>query len=116
MPGLAKSIVEDLAGRLREYLSTGTQLSEPVYLTAGGSAAVFKVETATGIRAIKVFDPKFLEGPSAPAERRRLELQRKLVGHSCPNLVDSFAVEEALGTASSRWNMYPSGITSEDSG
>jgi len=46
-----------------------------------------------------VFDPRFLEGESGPAERRRLELQRKLIGHACPYLIQVCSIEEAEGTA-----------------
>ena len=46
-----------------------------------------------------MFDPKFLEGDGGPAERKRLDLQRKLVGHSCPYLVTLYNTEEAEGTA-----------------
>lgn len=60
---------------------------------------MFKVETPRGSRAFKVFDPKFLEGGTGPAERKRLDLQKKLIGHPCPYLVTVYSVEEAEGTA-----------------
>jgi serine/threonine protein kinase len=99
MPTLHPAVIADLTERLvkrLEVLGIGTP---PAFINAGGSAAVFKVETASGTRAFKVFDPKFLQGESGPAERKRLELQRKLIGHSCPYLVTVYSVEEAEGTA-----------------
>lgn len=64
----------------------------------GGSAAVFRWDTDSASRALKVYDPKFFNSSAAPAERRRLELQRRLIGKPCQSLIDILAVEEAHGT------------------
>jgi len=64
----------------------------------GGSAVVFKWEQQGVLRALKVYDPKFLASDAAPAERNRLDLQRRLVNHHCPSMVDTLAVDEHLGT------------------
>nr|WP_165493102.1 protein kinase [Hylemonella gracilis] len=53
----------------------------------GGSAAVFCAETSSGDVAIKVYLPEFLSGKGGTAERRRIELQRQLIGHTCSSLV-----------------------------
>ena len=48
-------------------------------LGAGGSAAVFKWMLPTAEdRALKVYDPAFFRTDAAPAERHRLEIQRRL--------------------------------------
>lgn len=99
MPALDQATIDDLTDRLRRYLYSRSGYSEPRYLTSGGSAAVYAVASEAGPRCIKVFNPVFLNGQSGPAERKRLELQRKLIGHGCASLVQTFGVEEAEGTA-----------------
>ena len=99
MPALDPAVIKDLRKRLGKRLAVLGVSAPPVFVNAGGSAAVFRVETAEGSRAFKVFDPKFLKGDAGPAERKRLELQRKLIGHSCPYLVGLHSIEEAQGTA-----------------
>src|ERR1043166_5670484 len=99
MPALGASVIADLTGRLQKRLAALGVRNAPTFINAGGSAAVFRVETANGPRAFKVFDPKFLTEDGGPAERKRLELQRKLIGHSCPNLIAIHSIEEAEGTA-----------------
>lgn len=99
MPTLDRAIVEDLSGRLRLFLHSRGCFDEPRYLTSGGSAAVFHVNTDKGPRCFKAFNPEFLSGQSGAAERKRLQLQRRLVGHSCVSLVQTYCVEEAEGTA-----------------
>ena len=99
MPALDTTVVSDLTNRLHYRLQTLNIATSPTFVNAGGSAAVFKVETPDGVRAFKVFDPRFLEGIGGPAERNRLALQRKLIGHDCPYLVRVYSIEEAEGTA-----------------
>jgi serine/threonine-protein kinase len=99
MPGLDNAVVEDLNKRLQIYLLKVGGYDSPVFVKSGGSAAVFKASGPVGLRAIKVFDPRFLCGPNSSAERRRLDLQRRLIGHSCPNLVQIFKIEESEETA-----------------
>jgi len=99
MPALDAVVIDALAARLRKRLAVLGLETLPAFINAGGSAAVFKVETPAGTCAFKVFDPRFLEGESGPAERRRLELQRKLIGHACPYLIQVCSIEEAEGTA-----------------
>ena len=52
-----------------------------------------------GLRAIKVYDPRFLTDTNAPAEQRRLALQQSLIGHNCTPLVQIYAIQEDLDTA-----------------
>lgn len=99
MPALADSIVADLTERLCRYLKSSGAYGETVYLASGGSAAVFSVATPQGRRAFKAFNPEFFCGPAGPAERKRLEVQRKLIDHTCPSLIQTFRVDEAEGTA-----------------
>lgn len=108
MPALEQSVIDDLEGRLKKILnSLGEGYGAPKFLSAGGSAAVFRVEGASGIRAFKVFDPKFLLGAGGAAERRRMDIQKRLIGHSCPTLVQTFRIEEAEGTAFTEMEFVP---------
>ncbi|MBX9722858.1 MAG: protein kinase [Candidatus Obscuribacterales bacterium] len=99
MPALDPTIVKDLTSRLVKYLADRGNYSAPCYLTSGGSAAVFKAESVEGVRAFKVFDPRFFEGEVGEAERQRLEVQRRLIAHECPSLIQTFHVQEAYDTA-----------------
>lgn len=99
MPALDQTIVADITSRLEQYLNIKGGYSAPTYLASGGSAAIFKVEGPAGARAFKVFDTRFFDGELGDAERRRLEVQRRLIGHECMSLVQTFQVEEAEGTA-----------------
>lgn len=99
MPDLSQEVLLDIEGRLGRYLEGKAGYHTPVYIACGGSAATYSVTTNAGKRAIKVYDPKFLKGPSSQAEKRRLELQRTLIGHSCEHLVTIYTVDETEGTA-----------------
>ncbi|GLS05935.1 hypothetical protein GCM10007860_30990 [Chitiniphilus shinanonensis] len=99
MPALDEKIVADVAERLDRHLKGKSGFGPAKYLTSGGSAAVFLVPAPGGARVLKGFNPKFFDGPTGAAEQKRLDLQRKLIGHSCPSLVQTFEVVEAEGTA-----------------
>jgi eukaryotic-like serine/threonine-protein kinase len=99
MPGLEQSVIDDLEVRLKRYLYSLGGYGTPKFLSAGGSAAVFRVEGPSGVRAFKCFAPAFLSGAGGAAERRRLDVQRRLIGHACPTLVQTFRIQEAEGTA-----------------
>lgn len=99
MPALAQHVIDDITLRLRRYLATLGTYGEPQFIDAGGSAAVYRVESEAGLRALKVFNPVFLNGPSGDAERRRLQVQRRLINHNCATLVQTYRVDEAEGTA-----------------
>lgn len=73
----------------------------------GGSAAVFRWDSGSTTKALKVYDPKFLSGPAAPAERFRLDLQRRFIGNHCPSLIDTLAVEEEHGTCFVEMEFFP---------
>src|SRR3989344_4434213 len=73
----------------------------------GGSAAVFRWNLGSTIKALKVYDPKFLSGPAAPAERSRLGLQRRFIGTHCASLIDTLAVEEERGTCFVEMEFFP---------
>lgn len=64
----------------------------------GGSAAVFRWDTGSATKALKVYDPKFLKGSTSSAERFRLGLQCRLIGNHCQSLINTLAVEEEHGT------------------
>jgi serine/threonine-protein kinase len=99
MPALEQQVLDDLSLRLQRYLMARSGYAIESFLSSGGSAAVFKVASPAGPRAIKVYSPEFLADGRGDAERRRLALQRRLVGHDCPWLVRLHAIDEAEGTA-----------------
>jgi eukaryotic-like serine/threonine-protein kinase len=107
MPALDDKVIKDVTERLEAYLATKVGYATPIYLTSGGSAAIFQVQSPTGLRAFKVFDPRFFEGAAGEAERRRLEVQRRLIGHECASLVQTYEVEESLGTAFMEMEFVP---------
>ncbi|RYH66143.1 MAG: serine/threonine protein kinase [Alcaligenaceae bacterium] len=98
MPDLDEKVVQDIKLRLNSYLKDLGNYGEPQYLSSGGSAAVFKVEGPTGLRAFKGCNPELLVGSRAEAERRRLDIQRRLLNHSCKSLVQTYRIEEAQGS------------------
>ena len=107
MPALEQSVIDDLEARLNRYLTSIGGYGAPKFLSAGGSAAVFRVKGPSGVRAFKAFVPAFLSGTGGAAERRRLDVQRRLIGHTCPTLVQTFRIEEAEGTAFTEMEFVP---------
>lgn len=107
MPALDGKVVADLTGRLQGFLKDLGGYDEPEFLNSGGSAAVFKVKSAHGLRAFKAFNPEFLNGPGGAADRRRLDVQRRLIEHPCQSLVQTYRVEEAQGTAFMEMEFVP---------
>lgn len=99
MPDLSSEVVDDLTLRIKRYLASKSDYQFLDYVTSGGSAAIFKVRCSSGVRAIKVFDPKFISSEDGSKEQQRLELQRRLVNHSCEYLVQTFFIETAEDTA-----------------
>jgi serine/threonine protein kinase len=99
MPELTKEKIDSLNLKLISYLKHLGGSTTTTYIAAGGSAAVFRINTDEGPRAMKVFDPTFYEGPAGEVERRRLGVQRRLIGHDCQSLVQTYKIEEAFGTA-----------------
>jgi len=99
MPELETSVRDDLGERLKRYLAGLGGYGKHTFLTSGGSAAVFEVEFAGGHRAFKAFRPDLFSGGNAESEKRRLEVQRRLINCSCPTLIHTYRVEEAEGTA-----------------
>lgn len=99
MPDLDERIIDDLKRRLGRVICLKPDYHSPVFLAAGGSAAVFKVETPLGPRAYKVFDPKFINEDENSKERYRLSLQERLIGHNCETLVQTYNITLAESTA-----------------
>lgn len=99
MPDLSAEMIEDLTGRLSKFLSTKQGYSGIEFINAGGSAAVYKVGTPYGVRAFKVFDPKFVNDEESSKEKQRLALQERLINHDCETLVQTYSIETAEGTA-----------------
>lgn len=107
MPALEQSVIDDLERRLNRYLTNLGKYGTPKFLSAGGSAAVFRVDGPAGVRAFKAFVPSLLSGAGGAAERRRLDVQRRLIGHTCSSLVQTFCIEEAEGTAFTEMEFVP---------
>lgn len=99
MPALPETVIADITSRLTRYLEKIGGYDAPEFLDSGGSAAVFRVTGPDGPRALKVFNPSLICSGTGAAERRRLDLQRGLIGHDCPSLVQTYRVDEAEGTA-----------------
>jgi|SRR5665213_915448 len=107
MPALEQDIVDDLTARVSKYLCSIGGYGVPEYIASGGSAALYRVASPDGDRAIKAFNPKLFNVSGQTAERRRLDVQRRLIGHSCPSLVQTYSVEEAQGTAFMQMEFIP---------
>lgn len=99
MPDLDRNTIDELKKKLEKKINSETGYHSPVFLAAGGSAAVFKVETPSGPRAYKVFDPRFINEEEGSKERHRLSLQSRLIGHNCETLVQTYNVTLAENTA-----------------
>lgn len=99
MPDLDRSIIDDLKTRAIRYLDATGGYEELEFLAAGGSAAIYRVVRSGKPSVLKAFNPQFFAGSSGDAERRRLDVQKRLIGHGCASLVQTFRVEEAEGTA-----------------
>lgn len=99
MPALDENVIIDVTERLKKYLDATGGYNSLEFIDAGGSAAVFKVCRDSGIRAIKIFDPKFFADNENLAERRRLSIQQRLINHECEYLVQTYHVSETEGTA-----------------
>lgn len=84
---MPKELLDRLRPVAKNYLaSRGAALARDV--DAGGSASVY-VATKDGREfALKVYEPGLLQGSNAPAELRRIELQRSLLGHGCRFLIE----------------------------
>ncbi len=60
-------------------------------LGSGGSAAVFDVTTASGVAALKIFFPRFIEGKEGIVTRKRLDIvkgdhHRSRLSYPCSSL------------------------------
>lgn len=88
---MSKELLDRLRPVAENYLAhRGSSLARDI--DAGGSASVY-VATKDGQEfALKVYEPGLLQGSNAPAELRRIELQRSLLGHGCRFLVELRAV------------------------
>lgn len=99
MPDLASEIIDDLTTRACRFLTATGGYERLDFLAAGGSAAVFRVVRNGKPSALKAFNPHFFSGAGGDAERHRLDVQKRLIGHGCASLVQTYQVMEAEGTA-----------------
>ena len=94
MPDLASEIIEDLTTRVRRFLNATGGYEHLDFLAAGGSAAVYRVVRNGNSSALKAFNPRFFSGAGGDAERHRLDVQKRLIGHGCTSLVQTYQVIE----------------------
>ena len=59
-------------------------------LGKGGTAPVFEVDSPEGLRALKIYDRRFSAGENKEIEKRRIDEQLKLCGHTCTSLIQIF--------------------------
>src|SRR4051812_41513897 len=99
---MPKMLIEKI--NLLKQLTTDYIKARPGYAlvedapSTGGSAAVFKVSTPQGIRAIKVYDPHFFSDNNRAAEFHRIELQRRVSETAIPTVIEIFHFSEQRGT------------------
>ncbi|THF65621.1 serine/threonine protein kinase [Pseudothauera nasutitermitis] len=99
MPALEQELVKNLKERLVKHLESTGGYESIDFVDAGGSAAIFKVQRNDGLRAVKVFNPNLFFGAPAAASKRRLDVQRRLIDHKCPSLIQTYFADESQGTA-----------------
>ncbi|ETK41188.1 MULTISPECIES: protein kinase domain-containing protein [Pseudomonas] len=99
MPDLSQEKIDELLVKLERYLEKSGVKWEINFLAAGGSAAVFRGVNGEDKRAFKVFDPRFISDEEGSKEQERLGLQRRLIGHECDYLVQTFSIENFDDTA-----------------
>jgi serine/threonine protein kinase len=63
----------------------------------GGTAPVFRVNSPSGNRALKILDEKYSTGHQSEIQRKRVDLQVALGEHNCPSLVKVFGGGEFEG-------------------
>lgn len=98
MPDLSQKLIDELEVSLSEYLADKGAFTDLSFISAGGSAAVFRAKGPDGLRAFKIFDPNLFSKENSK-ESNRLELQKRLIGHSCPNLIQTYNIELHASTA-----------------
>ena len=59
-------------------------------LGQGGTAPVFEVDSPDGPRALKIYNRRFSDGKNKEIEKRRIDKQLDLRGHTCTSLVQVF--------------------------
>lgn len=92
MPDLSEEKLQDLRRRADQYAATHSGYHVEHLLGAGGSAAVFRVDTPAGLRALKVYDPLLFDAENRVAEIHRLALQERLINTTCTSLANTFSV------------------------
>lgn len=99
MPALEQQLIENLKERLIKHMESTGGYESIDFIDAGGSAAIFKVRRSDGLRAVKIFNPDLFSGAPAAASKRRLDVQRRLIDHKCPSLIQTYFADESQGTA-----------------
>ncbi len=99
MPALERKLIDNLKERLIKHLESTGGYESIDFIDAGGSAAIFKVRRSDGLRAVKIFNPDLFSGAPAAASKRRLDVQRRLIDHKCPSLIQTYFADESDGTA-----------------
>jgi len=91
--GLSSSL--ELAARWCKSKGEGWSVVTP--LGKGGTAPVFELNSPDGCRALKIYDAEFSSGEKGEIERKRIDQQLALRGHTCPYLVQVYEGGEFEG-------------------
>lgn len=93
MPSLDSSLLSQLQNIANRYVLEKYGHSRAEYIDSGGSAAVYKINTPNGFRALKVCNPSLLNGDMGNAEKNRVSLQQRLIGNKSEFIVETYAIE-----------------------
>lgn len=99
MPALEHKLIENLKERLVNHFESTGGYESIDFIDAGGSAAIFKVLRNGELRAVKIFNPDLFYGTPAASSRRRIDVQRRLIDHKCPSLIQTYFAGESQDTA-----------------
>jgi serine/threonine protein kinase len=102
-----QALVRELRPRADE-LCLGRGWSVRRGLGAGATAAVYEIEVASEIQALKIYSPRFLKGRQGVVTRARFQLVlERLLDHSCDQLVKIFEGNEVGDTLFLRMERVP---------
>jgi serine/threonine protein kinase len=85
--GRLARIEEDEAIAQRWASAQGPDWRVAAVLGTGATASVFRVESAIGSMAFKLYGQKFSAGETGAIEQKRIDQQKALAGHTCPWLI-----------------------------
>lgn len=84
---------ENLLAIANKYIANRTGYKLDNYIASGGSAAVYKIDTPYGFRALKVCNPNLLNGTSGSAEKHRITLQERLIDKGSALIAETYNID-----------------------